>query len=199
MSAPVATPSAHPALRSLSWTEASKVAVGARPGALWSWLTDEGSLTQRLKARVGEGFALTVLAESHESLRRSDAHRMGVAYPQQALIREVRLDAGGRGAIHAVTVIPQSTLEAHPELGELGDRPLGEALFNNKDGAEFDGEVAQREPFEVACLDPDHALVERALRALGESREQVWVRRSVVRLGAAPLLIHECFVADWEW
>lgn len=198
MSAPAAMPPAHPALRALSWTDADRVAPGARPGALWSWLTDQGSLTQRLKARAGSGFALTVLAESQEPLRRSDAHRMGVVYPQPALIREVRLDADGRGAIHAVTVIPQSTLEAHPELGELGDRPLGEALFSGGADA-LDGEPAQREPFEVACLEPDHALAERALAALGEPRERVWARRSVVRLGAEPLLIHECFVADWDW
>lgn len=195
----MSAPAHSPPLRSLSWTEATKVAVGARPGALWSWLIDEGSLTQRLKARAGDGFALQVLAESFEPLRRSDAQRMGVTFPQDALIREVRLDAHGRGAIHAVTVIPQSTIEAHPELGELGGRPLGEALFNHKAGAEIDGEVAQREPFEVACLEPDHALAERALAALGEPRDSVWVRRSVVRLGDAPLLIHECFVADWDW
>lgn len=195
----MSAPAHSPALRSLSWTEATKVAAGVRPGALWSWLTDQGSLTQRLKTRAGDGFALQVLAESYEPLRRSDAQRMGVAFPQDALIREVRLDAHGRGAIHAVTVIPLSTIEAHPALGELGDRPLGEALFSNKVDAEFDGEVAQREPFEVACLEPDHALAERALAALGEPREQIWVRRSVVRLGDEPLLIHECFVADWEW
>ena len=191
----MSAPAHSPALRSLSWTDATKVAAGVRPGALWSWLTDEGSLTQRLRARVGDGFALQVLAESQEPLRRSDAERMGVAFPQQALIREVRLDAHGRGAIHAVTVIPQSTLEAHPELGALGDRPLGEAIFD----PEVVGEVARREPFEVACLEPEHALAERALAALGEPRDALWARRSVVRLGAEPLLIHECFVADWDW
>jgi chorismate--pyruvate lyase len=191
----MSAPAHSPALRSLSWTDATKVAAGVRPGALWSWLTDEGSLTQRLRARVGDGFALQVLAESQEPLRRSDAQRMGVAFPQQALIREVRLDAHGRGAIHAVTVIPQSTLEAHPELGALGDRPLGEAIFD----PEVVGEVARREPFEVACLEPEHALAERALAALGEPRDALWARRSVVRLGAEPLLIHECFVADWSW
>ena len=195
----MSVPAHSPALRSLSWTEADRVAIGARPGALWSWLVDQGSLTQRLKARVGEGFALKVLAESREPLRRSDAQRMGVAYPQPALIREVRLDAGGRGAIHAVTVIPLSTIEAHPALGALGDRPLGEAIFNDRPDPEVDGEPVRREPFEVACLEPDHALAERALAALGEPRDQVWARRSVVRLGAEPLLIHECFVADWGW
>jgi chorismate--pyruvate lyase len=191
----MSAPAHSPALRSLSWTDASKVAAGVRPGGLWSWLTDEGSLTQRLRARVGDGFALQVLAESQEPLRRSDAHALGVPFPQQALIREVRLDAHGRGAIHAVTVIPQSTLEAHPELGALGDRPLGEAIFD----PEVVGEVARREPFEVACLEPEHALAERALAALGEPRDALWARRSVVRLGAEPLLIHECFVADWSW
>jgi len=195
----MSAPAHSPSLRSLSWTEATAVASGARPGPLWSWLTDEGSLTQRLKARVGDGFALQVLAESQEPLRRSDAQRMGVAFPQLALIREVRLDAHGRGAIHAVTVIPQSTIEEHPELSELGGRPLGEALFNKDFDPETIGEVARREPFEVACLEPDHALAERALIALGEPRERVWARRSVVRLGDEPLLIHECFVADWEW
>lgn len=178
-------------LRSLSWTEAARLAVGARPARLWTWLVDEGSLTQRLKARAGDGFALQVIGEGAETLRRADAQRMGVAWPQDALIREVRLDVDGRGAIHAVTVIPRSTLDAHPELGALGERPLGEALFGADD--------ARREPFEVACLGPDHALAERAIAALGEPRARIWARRSVVRLGADPLLIHECFVAEWDW
>jgi len=186
--APRATPE-------LTWTESGRVSIAARPAGLWSWLVDEGSLTQRLRTRAGAGFALTVLAESREALRRGDAQRLGVEPVQPALIREVRLDAGGRAAIHAVTVIPSTTLAAHPVLGTLGDRPLGEALFDPL----LVGVVARREPFEVACLAAGHALVERALAAAGERRAMLWVRRSVVRLGDAPLLIHECFLADWDW
>ena len=172
------------------------VALAQRPcAALWSWLIDQGSLTQRLRSRVGDGFALQVIAHGDQPLRRADAERMACGFPQAALIREVRLEAAGRAAIHAVTVIPASTRAAYPQLAALGTRPLGDALFDPA----FIGAVTQREPFEVACLAPDHVLAERALAAAGVAPKAVWARRSVVRLGAAPLLIHECFVADWEW
>jgi len=170
----------------LPWTVADAVPVSARPSALWSWLTDSGSLTQRLRDHAGISFRLHVLAERREPLRRTDAVRMQVEPEQQALIREVRLDADGRAAIHAVTVLPASTLAAHPELAALGARPLGEALFERADVA--------RAPFEVACLGPSHPLAARALEAAGEQRARLWARRSVVRVAGQPLLIHECFL-----
>lgn len=181
----------------LTWTEAAAVPTELRPVGLWSWLVDQGSLTQRLRSRTGAGFSLRVLAESREPLRRADALRLGVVPTQGALIREVRLDVDGRAAIHAVTVIPASTLAAHPVLGTLGDRPLGDSLFDPG----LVGATAQREPFEVAYLAPGHPLVDRALAAAAAAapRASVWVRRSVVRLGVEPLLIHECFLADWDW
>lgn len=170
----------------LPWTIADAVPTAARPPALWSWLTDSGSLTQRLREHAGTSFRLHVLAERREPLRRTDAVRMQVDAGQQALIREVRLDADGRAAIHAVTVLPSSTLAAHPELATLGARPLGEALFERDD--------VVRAPFEVACLGPSHPLAARALEAAGESRARLWARRSVVRVAGQPLLIHECFL-----
>jgi chorismate--pyruvate lyase len=170
----------------LPWTAADAVPLAARPVALWSWLTDSGSLTQRLREHAGTSFRLHVLAEQREPLRHNDATRMQVAADQQALIREVRLDADGQAAIHAVTVIPASTLDQHPELATLGARPLGEALFERADVA--------RAPFEVACLGPSHPLAARALAAAGQERARLWARRSVVRVAGQPLLIHECFL-----
>jgi len=170
----------------LPWTAADAVPTAARPAVLWSWLTDSGSLTQRLREHAGTSFRLHVLAEQREPLRHTDATRMQVDAEQQALIREVRLDADGRAAIHAVTVIPASTLSKLPELATLGARPLGEALFERDDVA--------RAPFEVACLGPSHPLAARALAAAGEPRARLWARRSVVRVAGHPLLIHECFL-----
>ena len=183
--APVVTP------LELPWTDADAVAPALRPAGLWSWLVDRGSLTQRLRARAGSGFALQVLAEQREALRRGDAQRLGVAPEQPALIREVRLDVDGRAAIHAVTVVPEVTRVALPMLAALGARPLGDALFERSD--------AERGPFEVACLAAAHPLAARAWAAAGETRARCWARRSVVRVGAHPLLIHECFLAEWEW
>jgi chorismate-pyruvate lyase len=183
--APVADPPELP------WTDAVAVAPARRPTGLWSWLTDGGSLTQRLRTRGGSDFALRVLAEQREPLRRADAQRLAVAPDQAALIREVRLDVGGRAAIHAVTVVPEVTAAALPMLAALGARPLGDALFERDD--------VVRGGFEVACLDAAHPLAARALAAAGEQRSRLWARRSVVSVGRHPLLIHECFLAEWEW
>jgi chorismate--pyruvate lyase len=172
----------------LAWTEAGAVPVALRPGSLWDWLVDDGSLTQRLRAAAGTGFGLARLGERFEDLRAADAERMGLAPPQRAWLREVVLTDGGRPFIYAITVIPESTLAAHRWLAELGDRPLGEAVFAAPD--------ASREPLEVARLAAAHPLAARALRATGVALEFVWARRSVLRVARRPLLVHECFVAE---
>jgi chorismate--pyruvate lyase len=172
----------------LAWCEADAVPAARRPDTLWDWLIESGSLTQRLRARTGAAFRLTRLAERFESLRAADAQRMGLTPPQQALLREVVLARDTTALVYAISVIPDATLAAHRWLAELGDRPLGEALFAVPG--------VTREPLEIARLAGAHPLAARALRAVGESRDAVWARRSVVRIGGHPLLIHEVFVTD---
>lgn len=170
----------------LPWTVAEAVPETLRPAGLWSWLTESGSLTRRLRSEFGGDLQIARRAERLEALRAADAQRMGLTPPQQAWLREVVLGTAATPLVHAISVIPEVTLGAHRWLAELGDRPLGEALFAV--------EGVSREPLEVALLADAHPLANRALRATGARLATLWVRRSVVRLAGHPLLIHECFV-----
>lgn len=154
--------------------------------APWDWLDESASLTERVRRVCAAAFELRVLAESWRPLAASDAARMACRPVQRALVREVALVCGATPFVYALSVMPESTVRTHPWLAELGQRPLGELLFDVAD--------LSREPFEVARLGRGDALFAAATHHLGGLPEPLWARRSVVRLSAVPLLINECFL-----
>lgn len=87
--------------------------------------------------------------------------------------REVHLCCDGTPRIHARSLLPATTLTgARAALGELGTRPLGDALFA------YVG--LERGPIEIAAT------------------SEGWARRSVFRIEGAPLLVAEWFLPALE-
>ncbi len=148
-------------------------AVRARvPAALWNWLTETGSLTQRLKACCQGEFELRVVNERDGVLDADDAAALGLAVGATARFREVLLCCDDVPCIHARSILPSSTLAgAGLGLAALGTRPLGDALFAHP--------AMTRGPIEVTHCD---------------DAPPRWGRRSVFRLDGAPLLVSEFFL-----
>jgi chorismate-pyruvate lyase len=88
--------------------------------------------------------------------------------------------------VFAQTIAPDSTLDRHPWLAELGDAPLEETL----------GDLSgiERGTYEYAWLPGDDALVARALREAELKPAGLWARRLRIALRGAPLLIQEVFL-----
>ena len=84
------------------------------------------------------------------------------------------------------TVMPDSTLSAHPWLAELGDSALGETL------SDLSG--VERSSYEYAWLPVEDPVTARALRDAEVRPAGLWARRSRVSLRSAPLLIQEVFL-----
>ena len=84
------------------------------------------------------------------------------------------------------TVMPDSTLCAHPWLAELGDAALGETL------SDLSG--VERSSYEYAWLSAEDPVTARALRDAEVKPAGLWARRSRVSLRGAPLLIQELFL-----
>lgn len=165
------------------------------PVELEPWLTEPGLLTARVRAACGHDTRLRLLRLEPAPLEPGVARRLGVA-DATCLLREIDFTCGERRWIFAQSVFPQSSVQRHPWLGELGDRPLGESLSAVED--------VRREPLEYLELHPGHPLARAAGLTVGaaagatagttENDGPLWARRAVYRLGGEPILVQEVFL-----
>jgi chorismate--pyruvate lyase len=151
-----------------------------------AWLSDEGSLTARLKQRCPDAFSVQVLDENWQRPDPSESRLLGTPAGQKALLRQVHLLCGDQLCVYARSVIPLATLQGrHRRLQHLGDKPLGEYLFAQPG--------LRRERIEWRCMTPESSLYRRALP--GKAGEQpIWGRRSLFRIDRKPLLVAEFFL-----
>ncbi len=153
-----------------------------RPAALWPWLADAGSLTQKLRALAGDVFQVRVLYEGQAPLAAEDARLLYAPAGTTARERQVYLCADAPW-VYARTLVPT---ESGHWLEKLGTHPLGERVFAIAD--------THRNRIEVAQLYPGHELYQAALNGLGITPPMLWARRSVLSVDSSRLLIYECFL-----
>ena len=173
----------HPATD--GWSSAEELGGAAAP--IRSWLLEEGSLTGRLRRQCGERFRLRLLGYGRKLLEAPEAALLGCP-PHRALLREIRMSCGDHTCIYAQTVIPEMTLQAHPWLGDLGERPLGEALAQCTE--------LRRSAFGYRRLEPADPLYRRTMSPAAGADCVAWARRSVFGLGRTALLVYEVFFPE---
>jgi chorismate lyase len=151
------------------------------------WLLEPGSLTRKLQAERDGAFRLELITQVAEPLPVAVATMLDSAAGDPGHRREVRLFAGETACISARSYWPEITERDQDWLDDLGERPLGEALFTHPE--------ASRGPIEVACIAGGDRRSEPLLAGATAAADEVWARRSVFRIGgAAPLLVHEYFL-----
>jgi chorismate--pyruvate lyase len=152
------------------------------------WLSDTGSLTQRLIEVCDGELSVQVLRQTLGVPRLSERRALRLPTRRLALIREVLLLGAGVPWVYARSIIPLSTLTGRlRRLRHLDNRPLGALLFSDPSMC--------REPVEVACYnDPRAQLPAR----LAINQAPLWGRRSVFRLDTKPLLVSEIFLPDFK-
>ena len=206
---PVTTRSRDPATGGWLSTDDLPAEAGGN-GTLRSWLLETGSITERLRRQCGDRFRLRLLGCHNSALAPDDAALLGIdPEPEvQALVREIRMCCDDRICIYARTIVPTPTLQAHPWLADLGERPLGDALTEHS--------PVQRSPFGYRELTPADALYRSAIgvQPLAEGAHRsharptqahpnpgpapqaqgTWVRRSLFGLAGAGLLVYEVFL-----
>jgi len=136
-----------------------------------SWLLTPGLLTQRIRDAAGDGFAMHCLSEGP----------MGNEH-----VREIDMCCDGVVWMFAHTRVPAATVRAHPWLGQIGSRTLGEALAGRGN--------LKREDFRYAQLYPDSWLAERTLRHAQLPPQSLWVRHSAFVVGESPFDLYEVFL-----
>lgn len=171
------------------WRLPRTVSQANRPTtALWRWLLDPASLTQRLQAVCGE-FRVDVLRSSWCRPTLDEQRTLDLRQGQRALVREVHLLCDGRPWVFARTVIPRETLAGkYRRLTRLGSRSLGAVLFADN--------TMHRGPVHVARLTPAHKLYTCATSRLTSRPKHLWGRRSLFYLCERPLLLSEIFLHD---
>ena len=152
------------------------------------WLSDTGSLTQRLLDASDGKLSVQIIRQCLDAPRLSERLALGLAPRRLALIREVILLGDGVPWVYARSVLPMTTLTGSlRKLRRLDNRPLGALLFQSPS--------MTRELVEVACHTSANA---KLPVVLGHIDTPLWGRRSVFRLNRKPLLVSEIFLPDFK-
>lgn len=158
--------------------------VGAGPYR--PWLTDRGSLTQRIADRCPR-LNVRVVFQGLRSPTRDESFLFADGGRSRVLVREVYLYCGDTPVVFAHSVVrPRDVRGPWNAFSTLGNRPLGGALFADPRVAR--GALRQKS---LAC---GHELYARALREAPGVRGLLWARRSVFVLHKSPILVTEVFL-----
>lgn len=154
---------------------------------LYSWLTETGSLTKRLRGIYTRDFGVKVLFNRWKPAFNDECQLLDLPSARYQLIREVLLHSNGQPLVLARTILPEPTIKiAHRNLSHLGNKPLGEVLFAYPD-------------------------LERRLRQFSRAEPNIWSpqlqseigvnqtilgRRTVYAIHGEPLLVAEFFLPN---
>ncbi len=185
---PTATFSNFRLHREPAWRPMVSKSDRAIPDQWRDWLSDTGSLTQRLLDASEGKLSVQIIRQCLDAPRLSERLALGLAPRRLALIREVILLGDGEPWVYARSVLPMTTLTGPlRKLRRLDNRPLGALLFQSPS--------MTREPVEVACHNSANA---KLPVVLGHIDTPLWGRRSVFRLNRKPLLVSEIFLPDFK-
>lgn len=164
------------------WRPTHAWAPEVRPPALWPFLVEAGSLTERLKTKAGGAFHVRVLEEGGVALAAEDAALLSARAGEQGFMRQVYL-CGSEPLVYARSL---AVGEGARWLQELGDNPLGQKVFAEKG--------VRRSPIEATHLSPGQPLYDAAVVQLSRKPAELWARRSLLSVKGAVILIYECFL-----
>lgn len=155
--------------------------------AIHKWLKIPTSLTAKLKSLCPD-LQVVVLSEKFEVPLVSESQKLGLPLDEKAWVRCVLLKCGERHWVYARTIIPYLTPQ-NPwyELQQLGDKPLGEVLFEmpsiERSAFEFSKDKIDAWPYLVKALQTPHVV-----------NQFGFARRSIFKQQQAPLLLTEVFL-----
>jgi chorismate lyase len=158
------------------------------PISLRSWLTETGSLTQRVQraCSVEHPFSLQVLRRGFSAAHRDELPLLGLH--DRARMREILLKRGDVPLVFAHSVISHRDLHgAWAILDGIGGRSLGSILFSDH--------TVRRGALHFRRLDARHPLFRKALPWCEEGPPiELWARRAVFERKGRPLIVTEVFL-----
>lgn len=149
------------------------------------WLLEPNSLTAKLKQHCSE-FTVQVLNENTFSLNPGQQQLLACA-EAVGINREVLLLCDGKPMVYAQSWLPVTQDMQQQQLLALGDRPLGDVIFQHPD--------LKRTEIEVAQFDCQHP-VQQLVSQYSEVIKPLWGRRSVFSLARSRFLVAEIFLPE---
>lgn len=147
------------------------------------WLFGTGSLTAKLKEAT-EQFSVEVLSEKRQLLTQQQAQSCGLEV-REVLIREVLLIGDGQAQVYAQSWIPTQLLKNDLSLAALGNKPLGEYLFQHAD--------LIRNTIEITQYSAAHPIAQLA-NTFNLPVAACFGRRSVFSLAEYKIMVCEVFL-----
>jgi chorismate--pyruvate lyase len=157
-------------------------------GPYRSWLTDRGSLTQRIADRC-KRFRIEVVFQGLRRPTRDEAFLFPDRGRTHVLVREVYLCCGDTPVVFAHSVTrPRDVRGPWRSLIGLGNRSLGSRLFTDP--------RVRRCPLHQKKIGAGHELYARALQRAPRAAPSLWARRSLFLLHKSPILVTEVFLPE---
>lgn len=159
---------------------------------LCDWLQDKGSLTERLR-QCCQHFRVQLLNTAQVKLTTEQTAWLGV---ERAYCREVLLLCDEQPWVYASSLYSPAALSAVPALGGLGERALGELLFEHPLLTRSEFEFAQLTAPHWQQLVQEHTQLDGQQPAVqaGSAVNLPWARRSLLATPQAGVLVSELFL-----
>ncbi|SNX29274.1 chorismate lyase [Polynucleobacter meluiroseus] len=171
------------------WSRVDSGELHQAPREWQAWLSDSGSLTQKIERTIGQTLSVIVLSDGRQNLN-SDESRYFHFRLRRCRVREVLLCANGQPLVMARSIIPKTSAGGinHAPLS-LGQRPLGALLFANTQ--QQSKQMHSREITFLTKGDPLWLSFSKRFKTLPRS---LWGRRTLYRLKGHPILVTELFL-----
>ncbi|QWD77459.1 chorismate lyase [Polynucleobacter sp. MWH-Svant-W18] len=172
-----------------AWNRVGSGEIHRAPRQWQAWLSDTGSLTQKIEKAIGQKLEVQVLRDCPQTLN-SDESRYFHFRIRRCRVREVLLCANGIPLVMAHSVIPTfSSSGSNHAVLRLGKKPLGAVLF-----AKTRKHSKAKPPRDIARLDKNSALWKRCFKNHPKITSPLWARRTLYRLKGHPILVNEIFL-----
>ena len=168
-----------------------QLAAPLAPPSLAHWFQDTGSLTARLRLHCQQFRVQLLNTRANVPLTPSQADWLGETH---AYCREVLLLCDEQPWVYASSLYSPAALEALPALGGLGEKALGELLFDNPQLVRSRLEFAQLTESCYQTLTAQLAAPLSRFSAADDASMLPWARRSILAIPKAQVLVSELFL-----
>jgi chorismate--pyruvate lyase len=172
-----------------AWNRVDSGELHQAPRKWQPWLSDTGSLTQKIERAIGQQLEVLVLRDCRQDLN-SDESRYFHFKIKRCRIREVLLCANGIPLVMAHSIIPiSSSSGSNHEILRLGKKPLGAVLF-----AKTRMHSKKKSLREISRLDKRNVLWKKCFKRYRDLPTVAWGRRTLYSLKGHPILVSEVFL-----
>ena len=173
------------------WNRVDSGEIHQAPRKWQSWLSDTGSLTQKIERAIGQKLEVLVLRDFRQNLD-SDESRYFHLKTTRCRIRDVLLCYNGTPLVMARSVIPTfSSSGSNQAVLRLGKKPLGAVLFSK-----IRNRSKKKSLREIARVNKRSSLWRQCHRKYEDLPSPLWARRTLYTLKGRPLLVCEIFLPE---